>query len=200
LFSTPEEKKGLAMRKCVALLALCVALFSAGCTGGAFSGGPASPTREHIVAMAALLPPQQAEELRVWGKEHRNVWNGDVHSGKTCPIFVYTPAFYRHAAGQMSDLEWAEFLHKLYKYKHREEGHCDCDELLGVVKPAPAPAPVPAPVPSPAPAPVLAPPTAPPTPAPDKDKEKYDAEEAIKELLRKYLEKHAGELPAIVPK
>jgi len=105
-------------------------LLVAGCTGGAFSGGPASPSKEHIVAMAALLPPQQAEELRVWGKAHRNMWNGDVHSGKTCPIFVYTPAFYRHAAGQMSDLEWAEFLHKTYKYKHREEGHCDCDEQL----------------------------------------------------------------------
>ncbi len=115
---------------CVAVLCLVVA----GCTGGAFPGAPpgflAEPSREHIEAMAALLPPQQARELLVYNDQHDKVWGLEKHVKDTCPFITYWPAYIKHDSGQWSDLKWAEFLHEFFEDKHKEEGHCDCDELL----------------------------------------------------------------------
>ena len=120
------------LRKCVALLVLC--LMVTGCTGGAFNGVPTGfleePTRDHIEAMAALLPPQQARELRQYYKEHPKVWGAEKHVKDTCPILTYWPAYIEYQNGQKSELEWAEFLHEFFEDKHDEEGHCDCEELL----------------------------------------------------------------------
>lgn len=119
------------MRK---LMCAVLCLMVAGCTGGAFKGAPAGflvePTREHILAMAALLPPQEAKELPVYNDEHDKVWGFEVHVKDTCPFLTYWPAYIRHDAGQTSELEWAEFLHEFFEAKHEDEGHCDCDEML----------------------------------------------------------------------
>ena len=94
---------------------------------------PASPKRSHIEAMAALLPPQQAKELLVYNKDHSNIMDARIHTGKTCPILIYKPKYDKHEAGQITDLEWAEFLHDFFEDKHDEEkddANCDCEEQL----------------------------------------------------------------------
>ena len=94
---------------------------------------PKNQTKEEIAVLAALLPEQGAKELRVYHKNHTNLLDGRVHTEKTCPFLIYKPKLEKYEAGQMSDKEWAEFLHEFYGDKHDEEKDlydCDCEEQL----------------------------------------------------------------------
>lgn len=188
------------MRRKLCLVVLC--LMVAGCTGGAFpdlsSGLPESPPREHMEAMAKLLPPQEGKELLVWWAEHNDLLDGRVHTGKTCPFIVWIPKKAEHDAGTMSDLKWAKFMHKFYRYKHKEEKDCDCEELLGTAKPK---MPDPAAPGAPTPPPDTPPPAKPDPPDDDDDDDdEDDTEKRLKELLKEWLKNKGHDLPEIKPK
>jgi len=86
-----------------------------------------------ILPYANLLPPDDARDLLVWFFNHMNILDMRLHSLDTCPFLAYSPAYNKHKKGDMSDLEWAQFLHKFFKAKHEEEKdiyNCDCEGQL----------------------------------------------------------------------
>jgi hypothetical protein len=137
--------------------------------------------------LVETLGEKKAKRVEVWHKKHYNVWDGRVHSGKTCPILVYTPKF---AGTTFESAEFAEFAYDFYKAKHKEEDSCKCDKKLGEVPAAPAPASPPTPTPAPTPAP--APKTDDQKKAKDDLTEKFGGSDELKKQLAKFVEKYRG--------
>lgn len=73
----------------------------------------------------ALLPPERAQELKVWSTNHSVVFDARFHSMDTCPFLTYVPA-----ASTLRGQEWAGFAWKFYGAKHREENNCTCSADL----------------------------------------------------------------------
>jgi len=117
---------------------LCLAAL-AGCTSGIIPGLAPSPSKAEIARWAQPLPEAEAKALIVHHGEHSNIYDARIHTGKTCPIYIYSPKYKNFQAGLVRADDWAKFLGKFFRYKHKEEGSCDCDELLGLAAPAPAP-------------------------------------------------------------
>ncbi len=76
----------------------------------------------------AALDPARARELAVYSAGHPGIFNVRLHSIRTCPYLAYMPAY---AALRKDPARWAPWLHRFYRHKHKEEGHCRCDALLG---------------------------------------------------------------------
>ena len=119
------------MRKALALLALCLVVTGCGGIVPLIKDACAPPTAAEIVMLSALLPEQEAKELRVHYDEHTDTCDARVHTGKSCPFLVYLPKKREYQAGELSPEKYAKFLHGFYEAKHDEEGDCDCDEMLG---------------------------------------------------------------------
>jgi len=111
----------------IALLAL------AGCTGGILPGLAPSPTKTEIARWSTPLTGADQKCLIVWHGEHDNIYDGRVHTGKTCPILIYSPKYKNFQAGLTGAEDWAKFCLKFFRYKHKEEGSCRCDAQLGTV-------------------------------------------------------------------
>jgi len=110
---------------------LCLAAL-AGCTSGIIPGLAPSPSKAEIARWSAPLPEADQKRLVVWHGEHPDIWDARVHSSKSCPV-IYSLKYKNFQAGTMSAEDWAEHVFKCFKAKHKEEGHCDCDEQLGIV-------------------------------------------------------------------
>jgi hypothetical protein len=126
----------------IALLAA-LALANAGCQGLPWVpiGFAPNPTKSDIQVWSTFLPePAEAAELIIRHGQHKNVYDGRVHTGDTCPFLIYSPKYNNWKAGALGDADWGEFLLHFFRAKHKEEKGCKCDALLGIVKPAPAPA------------------------------------------------------------
>ena len=70
----------------------------------------------------ALLPPEKAQQLRVWSTNHSIVFDLRLHSLETCPFLSYLPAVMT-----LREQEWANWAWSFYGAKHAEEDHCTCD-------------------------------------------------------------------------
>jgi hypothetical protein len=80
----------------------------------------------------AMLPPAQLTELRVWSKNHHNIFDLRIHSIFTCPLLSYPTAY---LFIRPNKLKWAWWLHYMFGHKHSEENHCKCvDEIAASMK------------------------------------------------------------------
>jgi hypothetical protein len=87
------------------------------------------PVRRRVFA---ALSPDRQRELAVWSRNHARIFDLRYHSIRTCPYLAYSPA-YVFLRGNAP--EWAAWLHRFYRHKHEEEGHCTCVAELAGVKP-----------------------------------------------------------------
>ena len=71
----------------------------------------------------AALSPEERRELAVWSRNHARIFDVRLHSIRTCPYLAYSPAFLFKRG---NTAKWAAWLHRFYKRKHKEEGHCTC--------------------------------------------------------------------------
>jgi len=89
-----------------------------------------NPTQADIDRWAKFLPDDQARALKIYYKNHSNIYDARLHTEKTCPILVYSPSYFQYKAGGLSDEHWAAFLLRFFKSKHEEEDDCICSEEL----------------------------------------------------------------------
>ena len=71
----------------------------------------------------AALPLDKQPKLIMWSTNHSNLFDLRIHTMKTCPFLVYTPAYFTM---RKNTKKWAEFLYTFFQNKHIEENHCKC--------------------------------------------------------------------------
>jgi len=105
-----------------------------GCGDLVVPGLAPNPSKQEILTWSEPLTAQAKKELLTWSDQHDTIYDARVHSLDTCPIYTYSPAYAKFESGQTSDAAWANFLHKFWKAKHKEQkdkDNCDCDKILG---------------------------------------------------------------------
>lgn len=71
----------------------------------------------------AALDTDKRAKLVTWSTNHSNLFDLRLHSMKTCPFLVYTPAYFTI---RKNTVKWASFLYDFFRNKHLEENHCKC--------------------------------------------------------------------------